>query len=64
LDERCGPGTILKDGACILDSSIQTSSSSKGLGKDSMIGFVAAFVIAGIIAVILGIVAKASKSRN
>jgi len=64
LDERCGPGTILKDGTCVLDSTAQTSSSSKGLGKESMMGFVAAFVIAGIIAVILGIVAKASKSNR
>jgi len=64
LDERCGPGTILKDGACILDSAPQTTSSSKGLGKESIIGFVAAFVIAGTVAVILGIIARASKSSN
>ncbi len=64
LDERCGPGTILKDGVCILDSTTQTSSSSKGIGKESIIGFVAAFVIAGIVAVILGIIAKANKSSN
>jgi hypothetical protein len=64
LDERCGPGTILKDGACVLDSSTQTSSPSKGMGKESIMGFVAAFVIAGIVAVILGIIAKASKSNN
>jgi hypothetical protein len=64
LDERCGPGTILKDGACVLDSTTQTSSPSKGMGKESIMGFVAAFVIAGIVAVILGIIAKASKSNN
>jgi hypothetical protein len=64
LDERCGPGTVLKDGACVLDSTTQTSSSSKGMGKESVMGFVAAFVIAGIVAVILGIIARASKSSN
>jgi hypothetical protein len=64
LDERCGPGTILKDGACVIDSTTQTSSSSQGMGKESIIGFVAAFLIAGIVAVILGIIARASKSSN
>ena len=64
LDERCGPGTILKDGACVLDSTTQTSGPSKGMGKESIMGFVAAFVIAGIVAVILGIIAKASMSKN
>jgi hypothetical protein len=63
LDERCGPGTILQDGACVLDSTSQTSSSSKGMGKDSIMGFAAAFVIAGIVAVVFGIIAKASKSN-
>jgi len=64
LDERCGPGTILKDGACVLDSTTQTPGPSKGMGKESIMGFVAAFVIAGIVAVILGIIAKASMSKN
>ncbi|AFS83206.1 hypothetical protein NSED_07050 [Candidatus Nitrosopumilus sediminis] len=63
LDERCGPGTILKDGACVLDSPTKPSSSSvKGLGKDMVMGFAVAFISAGIIGVILGIVSKASKS--
>ena len=64
LDERCGPGTILKDGACVLDSAPQTTSSSNGMGKESIIGFVTAFVIAGTVAIILGIIARASKSSN
>jgi hypothetical protein len=63
LDERCGPGTVLKDGACVLDSTTPTSSPSKGMGKESIMGFVAAFVIAGIVAVVLGIIARASKSN-
>ena len=62
LDERCGPGTILKDGACVLDSTSQTSGFSKGMGKESIMGFVVAFLGAGIVAVVFGIIARASKS--
>ena len=62
---QCGPGTILKDGACILDSTPQpTQTSVKGMGKELLIGVVAAFVIAGTVGLILGIMSKASKSKN
>jgi hypothetical protein len=61
LDERCGPGTILKDGACVIDST-QTSGSSKGMGKETVMGFAVAFLAAGTIAVVFGIIARASKS--
>ncbi len=65
LDERCGPGTILKDGACVLDSSSQSSGTSvKGIGKELIVGVAAAFVIAGIIGIILGLMSKASKNRD
>ena len=65
LDERCGPGTILKDGVCVVESTPQSSSTSvSGLGKDLGMGLIAAIVIAGVIAIILGIVAKAHKSSN
>ena len=64
LDERCGPGTILKNGACVIDPTVKSSSPSvKGMGKDLMMGFAIAFAAAGIVGVILGIVAKASKSN-
>jgi len=61
LDERCGPGTVLKDGACVLDSTTQTSSLSKGMGKESIMGFVIAFLGAGIVAVVFGIIARSQK---
>ena len=62
---QCGPGTILKDGACILDSTYQpTTTSVKGLGKDLMMGLIAAIAIAGVVGIILGILAKASKSND
>jgi hypothetical protein len=61
LDERCGPGTVLENGACVLDSTAQTPSSSKGMGKDSIMGFVIAFAGAGIVAVVFGIIARSQK---
>ena len=65
LDERCGPGTVLKDGACVVESTPQSSGiSGKGIGKELIIGVVAAIVIAGIIAIILGLISKASKNRD
>ena len=65
LDERCGPGTIFKDGTCVLDSTPQpTTTSVKGLGKDLMMGVIAAIAIAGVVGIILGILAKASKSND
>lgn len=65
LDERCGPGTILQDGVCILvpDDQLetQTSSSAPASNKGLLVGSVAAFVIAGVIAVFLGLISKAHK---
>ena len=65
LDERCGPGTIFENGVCVLDSTPQpTTTSVKGLGKDLMMGVIAAIAIAGVVGIILGILAKASKSND
>ena len=65
LDERCGPGTILKDGMCVLDSTSASSGSSVGgMGKEMIMGVVVAFVVAGIIAVVVGIMSKVSKSSS
>ena len=64
LDQRCGPGTILKDGACVLDSTLKpTQTSVKGIGKELVMGVVVAFVVAGTVGLILGIMSKASKSN-
>ena len=63
LDERCGPGTLLKEGVCVLDSASQSSGSSgKAMGKESLMGFAVAFLVAGTVAVVFGIIARASKS--
>ena len=65
LDERCGPGTLLKDGVCVLDSTSAPSGSSVGgMGKEMVIGVIIAFVVAGIVAVVFGIMSKASKSSS
>ena len=65
LDERCGPGTILKDGACVLDKSSEPKTTvSKGMGKELGYGVIAAFVVTGAIAIILGLMSKASKSKD
>jgi len=59
LDERCGPGTVLKNGVCVAEPE---SSSPQTLGKQLVYGFIAAFIIAGIIGIILALMSKASKS--
>ena len=65
LDERCGEGTVMKDGVCVLASTPASSETSvKGLGKDLVVGVIAAFVIAGIVGIVLAIMSKASKSKD
>ena len=65
LDPRCGPGTILEGDACILDSvSVTSPSKSSGISKELITSFTVALVIAGIIGIILAIIAKAHKSKN
>ena len=59
LDERCGPGTVLKNGMCVAEPE---STNTQTLGKQLVYGFIAAFVIAGVIGIILALMSKASKS--
>jgi hypothetical protein len=64
-DNSCGPGTVLEDGVCVLEStSILPSTSSIGNKKELITSVTIAFVISGIIAVLLGLIAKANKNRN
>jgi hypothetical protein len=62
LDERCGPGTVLTDGICVAEPVSETP--TRGFGTQLIISLVAAFIIAGIIGLVLGIMSKASKSTN
>ena len=62
---ECGPGTILQDRMCIAEPQVSASTTSaKGLGKDLGYGLIAAFVVTGIIAIILALMSKASKRRD
>ncbi|MBM3904819.1 MAG: hypothetical protein FJ357_06765 [Thaumarchaeota archaeon] len=63
LDETCGPGTILQDGQCVLDTSAPTSS-PKSMGKEFVIGIIAAFVIAFVTMIILWAIGKAGRGKN
>ena len=66
LDERCGPGTLLVDGVCTLTESTPQSADTSvmGLGKELGVGVIAAFIIAGIVGIILALMSKASKSKD
>jgi hypothetical protein len=70
LDERCGPGTVLENNVCVLDSSSSTNSptvsntSSPSSNKEMIISFSVAFGIAGVIGIILALIAKAHKKKE
>ena len=64
LDERCGPGTVLEGGECVAEPVTESEVTPQGLGKQLVIGVVAAFVIAGTIGLVLAIMSKASKSSK
>ena len=75
---QCGPGTVLKDGACVLDQTcgpgtvlqdgvcvLEVSEKKPvGSGKDLAMGIGAAFVIAFIAMIILWLIGKAGKDRS
>jgi hypothetical protein len=64
LDERCGTGTMMIDGVCEVVESEQPETVKPGMGKELITGIIAAFVIAGIVGIILGIISKGSRSKN
>ena len=61
LDQSCGPGTILQDGVCVLDESESTS--SPGMGKELIIGVVAAFIVALIVGFVLWMISRGSRQK-
>ena len=77
---ECGPGTVLRDGSCVVvcgagtelvdgkcqavEKPAQPVPSPKGLGKQLVYGIIAAFVIAGAVALILALMSKASKTKR
>jgi len=65
LDNSCGPGTVLEDGVCVLESaSVLPSTSSPGNNRELITSVTIAFVIAGIVGIFLGLIAKANKNKN
>jgi hypothetical protein len=63
LDDRCGPGTILEGNACVLDSTL-VKSSSTGYTKELIMSVTTALGIAGVIGIILAIIARVNKNKN
>lgn len=75
---KCGPGTVLKDGVCVLeekcgpgtilqDDECVASPSTKSdvsISKDFIVGGGAALVIAFIIIIILAAISRASRTKN
>ena len=75
---ECGPGTILKDGVCVLDQTCgpgtilkdgvcvldATQNKPVGSGRDLAMGIGAAFVIAFIAMIILWLIGKAGKDNS
>ena len=68
IDQRCGPGTVLEGDSCVIDFSAPSvstqSSTSSGTSKELIISITAGFVIAGIVGIILALIAKANKNKN
>lgn len=63
LDERCGPGTVLTDGICVAEPTTEKAA-PRGIGSELVISLITAFIIAGIIGLVLAIMSKASKSKD
>ena len=63
VDERCGPGTVLKEGICVAAPEEPTVSQT-GIGKQLVIGVVAAFIISLIVIAFLYIISRGSRSTN
>ena len=75
---QCGPGTVLKDGACVLDQSCgpgtilqdgvcvldAAEKTPVGNNRDLAMGIGAAFVIAFIAMIILWLIGKAGRDRS
>ena len=76
IDQRCGPGTILENNVCVLDSSTTTTTpttttpttttptTTTSSNKEMIISFSLAFGIAGVVGIILALIAKAHKKKN
>ena len=65
IDTMCGPGTILQDDVCVVtDSESSDDSSTKMSGSGLVFGTVGAFIVAGAVGGILGLIYKAGQRRK
>ena len=70
LDTRCGPGTVFEDGVCVLEPGTEPVPSPsktpalKSLGGELVYGLVGAFIIAGGVGVVIGLMSRASRRRS
>ena len=67
IDTMCGPGTILQDNVCVVpatDSESSADSTTKMSGSGLVFGTVGAFIVAGAIGGILGLIYKAGQRRK
>jgi len=72
LDQRCGPGTVLENNVCVLDSSESISSESgsttssipSSSNKEMITSSAIAFGIAGVVGIILALIAKGHKKKD
>ena len=61
---ECGPGTILKDGVCVVEPIQSSPSNVRGMGTELIMAVIASFIIAGAVGVVIALISKASKSRD
>ena len=69
---ECGPGTVLENNVCVLDSSESSSSESgsttssipSSSNKEMITSFAIAFGIAGVVGIILALIAKGHKKKD
>jgi len=62
LEEKCGPGTILQDGVCVVSPSSFTSPVS--ISKDFVVGGGFALGIAFVLMLIFGLIAMGSRQKS
>ena len=62
-NNECGPGTVLENDVCVLDS-VPIKSSSSSNSKELIMSVTIAFVIAGIIGIILALISRANRNKN
>ncbi len=61
---ECGPGTILKDGVCVVKPAPPATTDIRGMGAELVTSIIVGFIIAGAIGIIIALISKAGKRRD